>query len=769
MHQRTVELLEFARVLHLLAGHCTSDAGRTASLALRPGDAEHTLVSAHPIVADVMSWVQEGGGFSLRAFPDLPVLPARQGADSHFDPESAWIIRFVLDLAQEGRRSVLEVGAERFPAMRAWAAEMSWPERVWSALRRCLSEDAAIRDESSPELAEVRQRLRRIHAQCRKKVTEDLSGSPVAEYLQDDYLTISSDRYVLALKSNFKGRVQGIVHDYSQTGETCYIEPYFLVELNNALRDLKEQERVEERKVLRYLTELVRQEHSAVCGAFEWLVQADLYNAVAAFARVFDARFIPMEEGLPLRLIQARHPLLGREGTGVVPVDIELEKEQRGLIISGGNAGGKTVALKTLGLTALLHLTGLPVPVEEGSSLPMIRDVFALIGDDQSLETHLSTFTAQICALGAVWPELHTKSLILLDEFGAGTDPMQGAALAQAVVDEILRKGSYVAVATHFPSLKAYGLSREDVRSASVLFDPRTRRPLYALAYEMVGTSQTLVVAREQGFPEEVVRKAEAILGGEAREADLAVDRLNRLAAEREREFAAWRERRSALEHDLQIAKDKVRGEKEKVLSEIRRNSQQVVREWKEQRISKRQAMEKLSEARRRASATGAEPMREEERATMEEIVLGSEVVYAPWNKSGTVTARDEKKNVLKVDFDGVSMWVDPGQVRTSKPAKASPAPGGAGAGLSAGGSDAARLRLNLIGMRREEAARALEKFLDRAVLAGLQHLEVVHGKGEGVLRNEVHALLREIPYVKGFGLATADQGGDGVTLVELD
>lgn len=390
-----------------------------------------------------MIWAEESRA-QCPVFPDLDGVFAYLASPARvLDLDAVWALgRFIL-AARHLRGQLLSTDNPRWPLLREAAQSCPWPEQTAAALKRCVSEEGRLKDESSPELWLARQDIRRIHQQCTKRVKDFVTDQGIAGYLQDDFMTISSDRYVLPLKSNFKGKVAGIIHDYSQTGETCYIEPLFLVEINNGLQELKQQEREAEAKILAYLTDLARQELSFLQQVYAWLTGIDLLLAKARLGVLLQGRPIDVAPDGELHLKNARHPLLVLGGHPVRPVDLELKGEQRVLIVSGGNAGGKTVALKTAGLLALMAMAGMPVPVDEGGSLPLWQNVFVFMGDEQTLEGQLSTFSAQIRHLSTVWERIDENSLVLLDEFGVGTDPSQGAALAQAVVDGLLEKGAW--------------------------------------------------------------------------------------------------------------------------------------------------------------------------------------------------------------------------------------------------------------------------------------------------------------------------------------
>ncbi len=751
------------KIQQCLSNKAVTEPGVQLCSSVVPFREKSVVRQANSLLREALAWQGESG-FSLSEFPDLEgVFAALDKPDAVLDIEAFWGLQQVFINAGKAREMADKADAQRFPEFSSFCRNCTWPGKLAAAVGRCLDPSGNIKDGSSPALKNVRSEIRNLRSQCTRKVQDAIQEGGLSQYLQDDYLTISSDRYVLALKANFKGRVQGIIHDYSQTGETCYFEPMFLMDMNNKLQGLKQEEKEEINKILQYLTSLCLQEREKLRGLYDWAVQLDFLLAKCALAREING--IPLDVGNESRLDlrNARHPLLAFRQDFVQPVDISLESGQRVLIISGGNSGGKTVALKTLGLCACMVSCGLPVPVDEGSQLPFWDEVFVSMGDEQSLEENLSTFTAQIEHLRDFWPEIGPSSLVILDEFGAGTSPSQGAALAQAVVDELVDKNAWVMAATHFPALKAYGLTRERVRAASVLFDPRDKKPLYRLAYDQVGASQALDVAREQGLPEDILQRAEEYLLVDGNEGQV-FERLNSLALDREREIEDLKRRREKLEGQYERKLQELEEEKAKLFEEVRGQSREILERWKEQKIGRKKALRELAHLK---SRTGAKEEAAESGSSWEDIQVGASYLYLPWNKKGMVQDKEGKKGQVKLDLGGVVMWVAPSELQVTggqQPGKDK----GTNTTLSSAPERGVTLRLDIRGTRVEEGLASLEKYLDRALLDGRRELAVVHGKGTGALKQAVQDYLRDMPQIEDFGPAPEDQGGEGVTLVQL-
>ncbi|WP_461209388.1 endonuclease MutS2 [Desulfocurvus sp. DL9XJH121] len=763
MQARSEFLLEFPKVLRLLARYCMSEPGAARVLEVRPMGDPGALAEAVDLTRQFMAWAGESD-FSMPGFTSLEgFLDSLDAPVEIFDLDALWAVFQVLGDAREVRTRLAEADAGRWPLLPDLAGP--WPGSLWAGLKRCLNPDGLIRDEASPDLYSVRTRIRSLHQRCGKRVKSFVEREGIAPYMQEEYLTVSSDRYVLPLKVSYKNRLPGIIHDYSQTGETCYFEPMFLVDLNNELQELKNEERRAEKEVRRLLSDLLRSEAPALSGVYAFMVDLDVLAAKAAFAQAHGARCVDIGPGKALHLMDVRHPLLPADSA--VPVDLALDEGQRALVISGGNAGGKTVCLKTLGLSALMGLSALPVCAAEGSSMPLWQQVFVVLGDEQSIEDSLSTFTAQIRHLSSAYDAVDDSTLVIMDEFGAGTDPGQGAALAQAVVDGFLEKRAWLALATHFPALKAYALTREGVRAASVLFDPATKKPMYRLAYDQVGASQALDVAREHGLPADIIARAEKYMLLDGSDTSQVVDRLNSLAVEREQELAAARAERAKLRDKRARLGERFEREKKEVLDSIRAESREIMDKWRQDKLGRKQAMKELADLRVRAGEgreDADEPVAEAGALAWDDLAEGMALTHTGLGRSGAAVELNERKRQVKLDLGGVAVWADFSDLAPAQGAAAvasAPATRTPGPGPSA-------MALDLRGRRADEAEVELGRFLDGAVLSGRTDLEIIHGKGTGALRKEVHRVLKESGVVRKFSLAPEDRGGDGMTVVEL-
>lgn len=764
MEKNTLGLLEFNKILSILSSFCTSDAGKNKAKNLRPEIDRERIQKDLDVLAEALNYRDEITALELD-FPPLEGVFDFLKKGKILDEDGLFGVRVFLEKTKNLKEFIDSLIPEKTKNLLEKFKYVPWPQQSFQALKRCLDKNGDIKDDASPNLLLIREQIRSIQKKCTKKIIEYIEKYNLSEMLQDEYLTISSDRYVIALKSNFKGRIEGIVHDYSQSGETCYFEPIFLIEINNKLQELKKEEREEINNILRYLTTIITYDLEKISVLYSLMIEMDLIRAKVLFASEINGSILSIGEKLHIR--KAVHPLLYlKQKNKVQPIDLILLEGQKGLILTGGNAGGKTVSLKTLGLCALMAYCGLPVPCEEQSTIPLFKNIFIFLGDEQSIEEMLSTFTAQIIKLKNIWPRIDDSTLVLLDEFGTGTDPSQGAALAQAVIESLLERGCVVFAVTHFPSLKVFALNHKQLRAAMVLFDPITKKPLYKIAYDQVGTSQALDVAKEFGMPKEILEKAEKYLLINDEQTTQIIERLNEITVKRENELKTLEKKIKELDEEKKKLKEKYHKKINELIEDISNTLREIVISYKEGKIHRKLAQQQLKELRERLKREITSDNHKIE-IDINKLKIGDEISYIPWNKVGSVEAVDIKKNKIKVNISGVSLWVDPSDIDfCAKKEKKEPT---AVFHLKQKSQNIPFLKLDLRGHRVDEAEAQLTKFLDEAVYRGASLVEIVHGRGEGILRNFVHNFLKKYPYIKSFSFAPEDRGGDGVTIVEID
>jgi len=665
------------------------------------------------------------------------------------------------------------------------------------ALARALDGDGAVRDEASPGLRRLRQKVRDLRRDIVRRLESYFQGQGAEHLFHERYVTVRHGRYVLPVVASAKGRLRCIVHDRSQSGATLFVEPEAMVDANNDLVQSSREEEAEVLRVLAELTEAVREALPDLEALIEAAGRLDLIFARAALADRMAAVEPRMDDARAADVAGAQHPLLlaqswSEPARPVVPVDLVLDARRPLLVITGPNAGGKTVALKTLGLLALMAQAGCHVPAKEGARLPVFSGVFAIVGDDQSVAENLSTFSAFVRQLRQVLDQVDDRSLVLLDELGAGTDPDDGAALAQAVLEELAARGALCVASTHLEPLKGFAATHPEARNASVEFDGERLEPTFRLIYDRPGQSYALAIGARLGLPPALIDRAHAHRSTQARALQELIARLD-ARDRRDAERAALIERREAesasllaraqaeLEAARTEARERVaraRADAQRQLTEVRRV---VNHEWDALRRSERsrdtleRSRRRLAEASQRLTETGAD---EAPADGSREPAPGDRVQVPHLGLKGAV-----------LFVDGATATVQAGAVTVKVPLQAlrlvQPGDGGASAGERAArspapppGPERERIRvpaksgvgaeLRLIGRTTDEARDLLEKYLDDAFLAGLPTVRIVHGKGTGALRRVVQEMLATHPLVAEHRAGSPQEGGDGATVASM-
>jgi DNA mismatch repair protein MutS2 len=620
-----------------------------------------------------------------------------------------------------------------------------------------------------------------------------LTDRRIAPYLQDNLVTQRDGRYVLPLRADHKGKVKAVIHDQSSSGATLFIEPLAVVELNNAYRELMLAERDEIRRVLAVLCRLIGENAYLLLEMVAALSDLDLAFARAKYAESLEAvepailSFEPVETqlhpGVTIQLRGARHPLLDPES--VVDIDVELDSQTYALIITGPNTGGKTVTLKTVGLLALMAQSGLHIPAHVGSMISIFENIYADIGDEQSIEQSLSTFSGHITNIIHILEKANRRSLVILDELGAGTDPQEGAALARALLNHLLARGITTLVTTHHPELKAYAHATAGVVNASVEFDLETLQPTYHLTIGLPGRSNALAIAERLGMPDEIVQIARAEINPTDLRAEDLLDEIHRqrdLARESREAAEKARQESDAIRAELVARLEKVEDERRELLEQARREAETEVdglrdelRRLRRDMKRHRQPIEALNQIDEQIEALEKQVEKPVERRDVDvktvegPIQLGSKVRLRSLGTEGVVTALSEEEAEVQVGVLRVRARL------TELDHKGSPKPQKTAASQSkqAGKTTAPRaespgVELDLRGQRADDALDALENYMERAYLAGLPWVRIIHGKGTGKLRDVVRQNLSQHPHVQSYEGGKRGEGGDGVTVAKL-
>ena len=802
MSRTAQDVLEFDKLRELLRGRTTCAPGRRAVGALEPGMERASLESAFALIREAREWLRAGRELGFGALADPHGWLERiQGPGAVLEPSEFLDAASLLETAGWLRQQFREEAA-KFSLLAARAASLGDFRDVLAAIRRCVLPNGEISDDASAALRRIRVSVTQTRDSIQKTLKHILRTRNAEA--GEDYVTLRNERFVIPVRAEQRRSVPGVVHGASGTGQTVFMEPFETVEANNQLVQLAEDEAAEIARILRELTEKLQAIRGPIVAATDTIAELDSVFARARFAREFDAAIPEFSENGELHLVDARHPVLEdklrKENRGIVPMTLSLGGEERVLVISGPNTGGKTVALKTTGMAALAAQSGIPVAAQR-AVLPMFDRVLVDIGDEQSIAADLSTFSAHMLNLKTMLEAATPKSLVLVDEMGTGTAPEEGAALAVALLDEFRTKNCIVLATTHHDRLKTYASTTPGVVNAAVEFDDVNLRPTYRLMVGVPGGSSGIAIAQRLGIASGIIDRARSLLAPESREAaDLIAylhrsrDELDRLRQQMTAERHALEEERKKLRTEWVERQQKRIKELESQFAEMQKrfdeNVARVVEAVKEREL--RAQMEKT--ARRKMQDVRSEARDELNAAVVQTISdaqadLGVhsaslEAVSADQLQPGArIRVRGFSKPVVLRRIDGTSAEIEAGPLRmkvaleeiTGVEGEAPPAKHGASvtkpanvtvtAQRSEGGGAG---EINVIGMTVEEATGRLDKFLDDAALANKAQVRVIHGHGTGALRKGIGVFLSSHPLVEKHSFETEERGGKAITVVDL-
>ncbi len=790
MDERTFDTLELKGLIALAARHVQTEPGRMRMMNLRPSASRPDILRELETTGECISYLSTQGRFGLSGIEDpAPILAQLHIEGSALEPKQILALERILFVGREVREQIRAAASGGLYAhLLGAASRIPDLKLLLAAIHGKILPNGEIDDNASPELRDLRRDLTSRRMRIHRALESILRAQ--AQAVQEDLITFRNGRFVIPVRTDSRGQVPGVVHGLSSSGQTTFVEPMTVINQNNDLVRLREQEEIEVSRILLSITQSLREHLDAIRVTIEVLTELDVVQARAGFAMEFQCTAPQISGGKELMLRDARHILLEHSlrasGGSAVPISLELDGNCRVLVISGPNAGGKTVVLKTLGLVSLMAQMGFHVPARE-AVLPVFDQVFADIGDQQSIAANLSTFTAHMRNIGGMAQSVRPAALILLDEVGTGTDPDEGAALAVAIVDYFRRTGAMTVASTHYPGLKMWASQTEGVRNASVEFDERTLRPTYRLILGIAGASSGLEIARRMNVTEEILAAAAALVEpshAQAREYLLrlkeTLDGMENLRASLEEERAAVAEKYSKLDAEFADREQARRAEFDaalaRVVAEFKTESERAVRSVKDRieaaRI-KRSAENQAAELRRksaalRRTANFPDSGREEAAADTgtEEILEGDRVRIRSLDRDGTVeTIRDSTYVVIVGALRYRAGRDDLAKIRgaaavPSPPARPLPADDDL--------NEPAVSELKVIGLTADEAIERVDKFLDQAFLAGTENVRIIHGHGKGILRKAIAQFLSGHPQVERFSLAPPGQGSGGSTLVEM-
>lgn len=786
MNERILTTLGFDKVKQQVAQYLATDQGQQELVKLVPSQNAATIDAWLAETEDGLKVQRLRGGLPVPKLNNIGPHMKRIEIGANLNGLELAEVSRVLSTTSELARFIndLKDSEVEFLRLYFWAEQLVTLPELSGKLRRSVEEDGSIKDEASPELRTIRSQIRRSEQNIREQLDSLVRGKN-AKYLSDAIITMRNDRYVIPVKQEYRGIFGGVVHDQSASGQTLFVEPKQVVELNNRLRSQQIAERTEIERILAELSaELVPVRHDILHNAYV-LGRFDLMNAKARFAKELKAVVPKISEENQVYLKQARHPLLDQERA--VANDIMIGKDFQAIVITGPNTGGKTITLKTLGLLQLMGQSGLPLPVAEDSQMGIFDEVFADIGDEQSIEQSLSTFSSHMTNIVAILDKIDEKSLVLFDELGAGTDPQEGAALAIAILDAVGAKSSYVMATTHYPELKIYGYNRPNTINASMEFDVDTLSPTYRLLIGVPGRSNAFEISKRLGLEPQIIESAKQIIDGESQDLNEMISDLENQRKMTETEYLEVRHYVDEAEHlyrDLKNAYSYFFDERENEMEKARKKANQLVNDAEEQAdkiIKEIRQMQQLSgqgavkEHQLIDAKTQLTSLKQPEHLKKNKVLqkakakkqfkAGDEVIVETYGQRGTLIEK-VGNHAWQVQLGILKMTISEDDMTLAQPIEEPKRT--VITGVRRGGNTQVKSELDLRGKRYEEALAEVDHYIDAALLAGYPQVTIIHGKGTGALRKGITEYLKNHRSVQSFEFAPANQGGNGATVVHF-
>ncbi|MFX3633017.1 MAG: endonuclease MutS2 [Candidatus Pristimantibacillus sp.] len=781
--------LEFHKITHKLIQHAATSLGKREAERLAPSSDLETVKLMLQATDEAYKADRLKGNAPFGGIVDITAPLHRSRIGGTLNPVELMEIA----LTARGSRRVkkhMDILHEDdpIPLLIATSEQLSEHKPLEDAIFECIDDQGEVLDSASPELASTRRELRGGESRVREKLEQMIRSTSVQKMLQDSIVTLRNDRYVIPVKAEYRSHFGGIVHDQSGSGATLFIEPEAIVAMNNKLRELKAAELREIEKILQKLTALTSDYVDDLIYNLELIGKLDFAYAKARMANEMKATLPRMNDRGFLKLKCGRHPLIAADK--VVPLDVELGNNYTAIIVTGPNTGGKTVSLKTIGLLSLMAMSGLFVPAEDSSQLCVFDAIYADIGDEQSIEQSLSTFSSHLTNIIRILQSMTSKSLVLLDELGAGTDPAEGSALAIAILEHIHRLDSRIVATTHYSELKAYAYNRKGVINASMEFDIATLSPTYRLLVGVPGRSNAFAIAERLGLSHSIIEHAR----GEVSEEDQRVENMiasleaDRLHAESDRQTAeslrrdmeAQRTRHESELRRFEEQRDKLLAkaheEAQEAVKKAKREAEQIIADLRKLALEEGASVKehKLIEARRKLEEAAPE-LTKKKRSSLGgadkkplKIEPGDEVMVYSLNQKGSVVEISGSEAMVQLGIMKMKVALDDLElVKSSTTVQKQQQPKQA-ASLKRSKEENLRLELDLRGENLEEAIIEVDRFLDESYLSGLGQVFIIHGKGTGVLRTGIQQYLRRHSLVKSYRLGNYGEGGTGVTVAEL-
>lgn len=790
MNEKALKTLEYYKIIDMLEAFATSSIGKNKCRQLRPLDNLTEIETMQQETADALSRIYQKGSLSFSGVKDVRGSLKRLEVGSTLGIGELLAIRSLLENASRAKAySRRETEDEHTDSLDNMFELIEPLSPLATEIGRCILSEDEISDDASTGLRQVRRSMKLTNDKIHTQLSSFVSGNS-RTYLQDAVVTMRNGRYCIPVKAEYKSQVPGMIHDQSSTGSTIFVEPMTIVRLNNEMRELEIQEQKEIEMILSNLSQLAAENLDAIFDDVKLLSELDFIFARAQLAKSQNATEPRFNRDRIIDIKKARHPLIDKHK--VVPIDIRIGETFDLLIVTGPNTGGKTVSLKTVGLLTLMGQSGLHIPAFDNSRLSVFREVYADIGDEQSIEQSLSTFSSHMTNVVRFMETADSDSLVLFDELGAGTDPTEGAALAIAILSTLHDRGIRAMATTHYSELKVYALSTPGVENASCEFDVETLRPTYRLLIGVPGKSNAFAISQKLGLPLSIIERAKEQISQEDETFEDVLSNLeeSRKTIESEREeLASYKEEIKTLKEQLEEKQDKLDQRKERIIAEANEEAHRILREAKDyadqtmrifnkagkDSISAKELEKHRSDLRKKMDKAGKKvalktPQKQKSTLRPQDLSLGDSVKVMSLNVKGTVSSKPDSKGMLFVQMGILRSKVHISDLQLiDEPVITGPALSRTGAGkIKMNKSASVRTEINLLGKTVDEAVSELDKYLDDAYLAHLSSVRIVHGKGTGALRKGVHNYLKRLKYVQDFHLAEFGEGDAGVTIVEF-
>ncbi len=781
MHERksTIEKLEYDKIIRLLIKEAVSDLAVERIKLIEPSKNLEEIKIMQQETFEAYEVLRLNPQFSLQGFSDIKIFLKRAALGISLEPDDFLKITFTIKSGAKVK-SFFESIREEYLLILVQAQRIGNFNKLAKNIDKTISPEGMVFRDATPQLKSINRAIADSKDKIKTKLQSMIHSTQMQKKLQEQIVTIRNDRYVVPVKQEYVSEVPGLVHDHSASGATVFIEPMAVVELNNKLKQLAVQKNAEEVKILNELTGLVAADGAALNELIEALTLLDMFFSKAKLATKLKATKPLLNTEGNVKLKQARHPLI--DSAEVVPIDFWMGKEFSMVVITGPNTGGKTVALKTVGLLTLMAQAGLFIPAEEGSQIAVVDEVYADIGDEQSLEQSLSTFSSHMTNIIEILQKATADSLILFDELGAGTDPIEGAALARAILEHVHSKGSLTIATTHYGALKHFAYNTEGVENASVEFNPLTLRPTFRLLMGLPGKSNAFEISERLGLKSEIIEKAKGFMDADEIEIGDLIQSLEQTRSELENEKQEILNQKKEIFKVKETLEEKLQNFKEKEANLITKAAIEAKELLKQTKMEVKQITQSLKMTKEVQEAQDKLKKMDDELAVQllqyeekhmgtipQNLQIGEEVYIPRLNKNGMVLAYHRDSEEVLVQIGIMKISVNIGEVRVIE------FDGGVGkknlkskVALISDKSQTISPEIDLRGLNSEEAIKTIEKYLDDALITGLNQVALIHGKGTGILAKNIQEYLKKHPQVSEFRFGMQGEGGYGVTIVKL-